>query len=165
MELIEKRVLSTAQTDVSFTGPWAQYMDLEIYINAFFTTSGAPDGIWLQFNNDTASNYSVYWFESTRGTSINSSGSANFGGMWTTYRPSGTTAMPVSCRVRAFDINRTDTVKHMVSRFGGGHEGYTGTYNGAWKDTSSISSLKLVKGAGASQFLAGTTVSVYGVRG
>jgi hypothetical protein len=165
MELIEKRVLSTSQTEIPFTGPWSQYMDLEIYVNAFFTTSGGADGIWIQFNNDSATNYSVFWFESTRGTSINSSGISDYNGMWISYRPSGSASMPISCRTRMFDINRTDTVKHMVSRFGGGHEGFNGTYNGAWENTAAISSFKLVKGVGASQFLAGTTISVYGVKG
>jgi hypothetical protein len=164
MELIEKRILSTAQTEIPLTGPWSQYTDLEIYLNAYFTASAGADGVQIQFNNDTGNNYSVYYFESLKGTGINANGSAAIGGMWVTYRPSGSTDIPISARIRIFDINRTDVVKHMVSRYGGGSETYFGTYNGAWENTQALSSIKFIKGAGSSQFLAGTTLSIYGVK-
>ena len=163
MELIEKRVLGTASSEVNFTGPWSAYTDIEIYLNIFLTGSGSPEGVKLQMNGDTGANYNIYFFETTNGTGINASGTVGDTSMWVTYRPSGSTDVPISGRVRLFDINSTDTVKTSISRYGG-IEGYGGTYNGAWKNTNAITSLKFIKGIGASNFLVGSTFLVYGVK-
>lgn len=164
MEFIERRVLGSNLSEVVLTGPWSNYTDLEIYVNAYFTGSGSAEGIKLQINNDTGANYNFYFFETLNGSGINANGAVSDTSMWVTYRPSGTTAIPISARLRLFDINSTSVTKASVSRYGG-IEAYGGTYNGVWKSTAAITSLKFIKGTGASQFLAGSTFTVYGVRG
>jgi hypothetical protein len=163
MELIEKRVLGSALSEVNFTGPWSAYTDIEIYLNLFFTSSASPEGVKIQFNGDTGANYNIYFFETTGGSGVNSNGTVSDTSMWVTYRPSGSTDVPLSGRVRLFDVNSTDIIKTSVSRYGG-IEGYGGTYNGAWKNTNALSSFKFIKGIGASNFLTGSTFLVYGVK-
>jgi len=163
MELIEKRVLGSALSEVNFTGPWAAYTDIEVYLNVFFTGSGSADGVKVQFNSDTGANYNFQIFETLNGGSVNANSVNNDTSMWITYRPSGSTDVPVSARVRFFEVNSTDTMKASVSRYGG-IEGYGGTYNGVWKNTNALSSFKFIKGTGASNFLTGSTFLVYGVK-
>ena len=163
MELIEKRVLGSSLSEVNFTGPWADYTDIEVYLNVFFTGSGGADGVKVQFNGDTGANYNFQIFETTGGSSIYASSATNDTSIWMTYRPSGSTDVPVSARVRFFEVNSTSTMKSLASRYGS-IEGYGGTYNGAWKNTNALSSFKFIKGVGASNFLTGSTFLVYGVK-
>lgn len=160
--LIEKRIISTTTAaPITFTGPWSDYTDLEIYANIYCSGAGVQ-AIKMQLNGDTGSNYSNYWMESTIGTSLNSSGEAATTSTWITYTPGNNTSFPLCFRLRMFDINSTSLVKPFTSRFGG-IAAHSGTYNNVWKSTSAVTSISFLRN-GENNILAGSSISVYGVK-
>jgi hypothetical protein len=160
--LIEKRVItSTTSSNITFTGPWNDYTDLEIYGNVYCSGTGVQ-AIKMQLNGDTGSNYSNYWMETMGGSGLNSSGESSTTSMWTVYTPSNNSTVPLSFRARLFDINSTTFTKPIVSRYGGIFA-YSGTYNNVWKSNSQITSISLLRN-GEPNILAGSSFILYGVK-
>lgn len=164
LTLIEKRVISsTTSSAITFNGPWTQFSDIEVYGNVYCSGTGVQ-AVKMQLNGDTAANYSNYWFETTAfaGGGLNSSGQSSTDSTWITYTPSNNTALPLSFRLRLFDVNSTTFTKTFVSRTGG-IAAYSGTYSNVWESTAAISSISFLR-HGESNILAGSSFLVYGVK-
>lgn len=151
-------VLGTGSSSLS------SYRYIDIYGTAFFSTNGGADGIKLQFNGDTGNNYSSAYYEQSVGGTIGWGSGINEISLWCAYRPSGTGTKPIHFFARIFNHNLTNRKKQTQNRFGNYDEGYQGTYNTRWNNTSAVTSITLISATGTNM-QAGTNFQVYGIKG
>jgi hypothetical protein len=143
----------------------SQYKYLEIVGTAFFSTSGSPQAVKIQFNNDTGANYSWYYLEHRGGTGTGQGGMAGDSASFCVYRPNGTAALPLNFRSRLYNVNSTTQYKQASNRFGGATESYQGMYNCTWfNSANAITSIQLVSAFGDTM-QAGTNFQLYGIKG
>lgn len=154
---IATQTLSSAAASITFSSISGSYTDLVLVAQAS-NDSGAAN-LRLQFNGDTATNYS-----STR----------MFGDGTTAY--SDVTINAVSMAVGIIGSNGTDfgvftlqienysnstTYKTLVSRAGYATGGYVTITAGCWRSTAAITSV-LLNSSGAN-FRVGSTFTLYGI--
>jgi hypothetical protein len=129
------------------------YTDIEIRGTGF---ASGDSGIDVRFNSDSGSNYS-YTYMYTDGSSAvsgrNSSVTAATGGR------SGTNGSTAIFYLQNY--SNSTTYKTMLSR-GGNAGDLTIAVVSLWRSTSAITSVTLSMG---SNFLAGTTFTLYGIKG
>jgi hypothetical protein len=108
----------------------------------------------MRFNGDTGSNYpNIYMLGATSGASSAAfTGSFIYGGGWN----SSTNSL---CIWQIMDASATDKHKTVLNRTGTDADA-TYTWASRWANTARITSISVV---GNSNFLSGTTISLYGI--
>ena len=151
--LISSQTLGSTVTSVTFNS-FSGYRDLRLVI-AGTTTTNTVDAIVLQFNSDTASNYSAVWATGD-GSSATSSSQA------TTYVSAGVIGTSQSVTtIDIMDYSQTDKHKTLVAR--GNTPGWgTRMVAGRWASTSAVTSFVVKTEAGLT-FSVGDTFYLYGV--
>lgn len=167
--------LSTSTTSVTISGiPQAGYQHLQLRSIARTDRSGfSIDGIIVQFNNDTGSNYAMHQMNGD-GTTVNANGliSSN---LQHVLGATGASAIANNFGVSVMNIlNYTDTSKYKTLRFIGGHDNNTSSpdteYGFAamgsilWMNTSSITSIRFTPRVGTN-FQRYSQFNLYGIRG
>jgi hypothetical protein len=161
-EPIATQTLSSSAASITFSSIAASYTDLKIVLVATGDAGSAP---MIQFNGDSASNYS--------GTFIAGSGSAasstNTGANDSRIRSGYQSVAGLSSTIPhmyTFDIfsYAGSTFKTVLTSFSEDNNGsgYVGRGVGLWRSASAVTSI-LVSGAGAN-FLTGSTFTLYGVK-
>ena len=144
------------------SGSIANYRYIDIFGTVFMTGAG---GVKMQFNGDTANNYSTAYLEQQPGGIMGWGSGVGESSTWGAYRGiSGSTDRPLHFYARIFNPNATDRNKQTQVRFGNYNEGFNGTYNGLWAVNNAITSITMVTSSGVN-LLAGTNFQVYGIRG
>jgi len=155
---IASTTLSSTAASVTFSSIAATYTDLVLVMSYFSTASEYP---MLQFNSDTATNYSftqVYGNGSTaaslRQTSVN--------GIWVgygAYSQAGSTN-PGTIIVNIQNYANATTYKATLSR-ANSRIGVEATA-GLWRNTAAISTI-VIKHQTATTYIAGSTFTLYGI--
>ena len=151
---LSTQTLGTAASSVTLSlSGISGYTDLVLVANG--STSTATGNVRVQFNGDTAANYS-----NTRvlgdGSAASSARDSNVGssaiGDWGTDRCTLVTNFQ--------NYSNSTTNKTILSR--SGSEGYVSAYVGLWRNTGAITSITIFKNS--SNFTAGSTFSLYGIK-
>ena len=157
--LIESQTLSSGISSVTFSSIPATYMDLIIVMRAKCATADA--NISLQFNADTASNYSYTFLDgngsaafTSRGTNQTSGAVDNYGQIQQNFNSNDI--------INIFDYSNTTTYKTYTSRANNGGTGIDAIV-GLWRSTSAINSVKLIC-SGSRNFDIGSTFKLYGIQ-
>lgn len=157
-EPIATNTLGSNTASVTFSSIPQTYTDLVLIVN--FGKSTSNPSVYIQFNSDTATNYSLTTLQGT-GTAAASARSSNDGGMYVNFRDPGTT---VTSNVigSIMDYSNTTTYKTALFRF---NESTTGTATtvGLWRSTSAINTVK-VAFDNAALYLSGSTFTLYGIK-
>ena len=165
-ELIETQILGSSQPSITFSnlGNFSStYKHLQI--RALTRTDQVNDGIFIRFNSDTGSNYADHNLGGN-GSSIFSqarTSQTNIQFARTAY--SSMTASSFSGIVLdildAYSTTKNKTIRSLSGMTGGANN--LQLYSGLWNNTAAISSLNIFPGA--TNFVAGSRFSLYGIRG
>jgi len=154
-EAIATQTLGSAAASVTFSSIPGTYTDLVIVFNGGITS--APDDMRLEFNANTTG-YSATLLRGDGSAVISARATGETAIPWTTYLGSGSAGSVSITHVQNY--SNTTTFKTVLSR-GNVAASYVSATVGLWRNTSAITSCKLI--AGSSTFLSGSTFSLYGV--
>ena len=159
-DLIASSTLSSAASSITLSGISGSYRDIALVARATKDTAGG-DNFVLRFNDDTGNNYNFKWGE-MYSTSSQWAGSAlSQSRIITSQSFSAFSDAEVGIlEAHILEYSQTDKNKNVLIR--SGRAGGGSTFGiGEWMDTSAITSITLT--TTASDFAAGTTLSIYGV--
>jgi hypothetical protein len=153
---IATNTLGSASNSVTFSSISSSYTDLVLVYNG--TTTNNNQNIAIQFNSDTATNYShtaFYGNGSTAGSGYRSSSSYicvnEQGGS------SGWTSLTLN--IMGYSGSKYKTTLSRWSTAVGGPEEVVGL----WRSTSAINAVKIYINGGTETFTAGSTFTLYGI--
>ena len=162
--LLETVTLTSAQASVEFTDLntkyGSTYQHLQIRISA---RCGAAANLKIQYNGDTAGNYSFHYLEGTGSSVISGAGtSQSSGDLGVAVAESNVFSGFV---VDILDPFETTKFKTGRSFYGAGTSGskWLGIMSHNWRSTSAVTSIKLA--AGAQSYQTGSRISIYGLKG
>ncbi len=162
--LLETVTLTSAQASVEFanlnTKYGSTYQHLQIRISA---RCGAAANLKIQYNGDTAGNYSFHYLEGTGSSVISGAGtSQSSGDLGVAVAESNVFSGFV---VDILDPFETTKFKTGRSFYGAGTSGskWLGIMSHNWRSTSAVTSIKLA--AGAQSYQTGSRISIYGLKG
>lgn len=157
-EPIATTTLTTSQSSITFS-TLGTYTDLRLVLNFTATTSGGE--LDLQFNGDTATNYSnieIY------GDGANASAAtwANKDSIYIVGSVGASTSV-ISTAIIDFFNYRGSTNKSIVAEWASDRNGSgsVGRVAGLWRSTAAITSILLKLGSGS--FATGSNASIYGI--
>lgn len=154
-DLISRTTLSSAAASVTLSSITGSYADLICIVSGKNSASSAR--IDVQFNSDTATNYSYTRLQGD-GTSATSNR-----GTSTAYIIIGTlTTNQNTVIAQINDYANSTTYKTSISRWNAS-DGTVGSSVGLWRSTSAINAIKF--SAGADNLAAGTIISLFGIAG
>ncbi len=155
---IASTTLGSAAASVTFSSIPSTYTDLVLVMNYFSTASEWP---MIQFNSDTATNYSFTEMYGN-GTSAASLRQSSINGIWVgygAYSPAGSTN-PGTIIINIQNYSNTTTNKTTLSR-SNSTNGVEATV-GLWRNTAAINTIVL-KHQTATTYIAGSTFNLYGI--
>jgi len=148
---------SGGASNVEFTSIPNTYSHLQIRATLFGTASAA--GINMQFNGDTASNYSAHYMYGTG--SAAASGNDNNNYLYLSFYPTTNPNVSV-CDI----LDYTNTNKYKTMRSLGGWDsngsGQMWMFSGSWRSTSVLSSIKIYPYSGT--FSNYSHFALYGIK-
>lgn len=158
-DLIEEKVLGSAQASVTFSSIPGTYKDLVLEIQT--RQSGTSFNSRLRFNGDTGSNYSR--------TSVFGNGSAassvresNATGILWPDMSSSDSQLTNFITVQIMSYSNTNVHKTSLMRWAGPTRGYSWAEVNLWRSTAAITSV-VFDTTGSEQFVAGTTARLWGI--
>jgi hypothetical protein len=159
-ESIATNTLGAAAATVTFSSIPGTYTDLVLVMATTGTTSSGRD-IVIQFNGDTASNYSFTALYgdgsaagSTRGSSATSANLDYYG-----YMDNSLSNRIISIQ----NYSNTTTYKTFIGRANNAATG-TDAVVGLWRSTSAITSLLVKPASIGNEFASGSTFTLYGIK-
>jgi hypothetical protein len=144
--------LGSTDSEIVFSSIPATYRDLVL---VFEGSTQAVGDIWYRLNGDTGSNYSYVIMYGTGSAASSGSGTPAYGAM---HYNNTTSRFMVTCNF--FDVSATDKHKTAISR-GNQADGFVMSYATRWANTSAVTSLTV--GTNGTNYLSGTTFSLYGI--
>ena len=150
---IATTTLGSAASSVSFTSISGSYTDIQIVFSGAITSGF--DAIGLQFNGDTATNYSRVYMAgngSAASSSLSSSQTSSQIGIMGTENSNSI--------FQIMNYSNTTTYKTALAR-GNSSANATRAGVGLWRSTSAINRIDLL--AGSSTFISGSTFTLYGI--
>jgi hypothetical protein len=168
MEPISGVTLSASQSSISFSGIPQTYTHLQIRGIARSTYSGQYASVSLQFNGDSAANYSNHglYGDGSTTSAFNQTGSVAATALWsfpTTSTTSGNNMF--GCVVYDIldytSVNKTKVVK-MLSGYDANGSGQIHFHSGMWLTyNSAINQINVITDTGFAQY---TSFALYGVK-
>ena len=169
-DLLETQVLGTSAASVTFSslGTYSNYKHLQVRFTARSTNSGtASDGLWMQFNGDTGSNYAWHRLEGNGSTVVSGAGTSATWILIGVAPRDGNTANIFSAGVcdvlDAFESTKNKTIRSLNGVTGTGNPGVF-LNSGFRNNTAALTSMTLLPDAGQS-FTANSRFSLYGIKG
>jgi hypothetical protein len=164
-ESIQTITAGSAVASIEFTSIPQSYSHLQIRGIGRSTIVGAADEIQIQFNSDTATNYSTHQFYGDGGTSASSAAATSsiMYGIYTT----GASGLANNFGAGVFDIldyantNKFKTIR-IISGYDNNGSGYALMRSGNWRSTSAITSIKLF--TASSNFAQYSSFALYGIK-
>lgn len=161
-------VTPTLGTSVTFSSIPSTYKSLQIRVIGRSTAAGLNDDINIQFNGDTAANYSRHFIQAASGA-VSAGGAASQTLIRFANFLTGTTALASTYGVSIFDIvDYASTSKNKTVRAIGGYDkndtaGILSLGSGAWLSTAAITSITLSfsSAIGATN----NSFALYGIKG
>ena len=152
---IATQTLGSSAASVTFSSIPQTYTNLVLIISG--TNSAGGENLLMQFNGDTGSNYSRTQLAGN-GTSAVSFRASNV----TEARVGQVQTTPSTCINNIINYSNTTTFKSLISRDNG--SALTQVTVNLWRSTSAINSILIYQSSSAN-FLAGSTFSLYGIKG
>lgn len=152
---IAQVVVSSPVSSITISTIPGTYSALKLVYTGESSSGSSPDTIELQFNGDTGANY---------GQSVNNGGGASAGINQAYLASTGGNSQGASADTTEIPgYAGTTLTKAFVSLWSGWSGGVptSGFLTGTWNSTTAITSIKLYL-ASSSNFVAGTTVTLYG---
>jgi hypothetical protein len=150
-------------TNVEFTGIANTWKHLQI---RFFVKPNASFHLGMQFNSDTASNYSRHRLWGSGSSPLNVEGSANTSymeAMYINYNDSTTTGAGIIDVLDYANTSKYKTIRNLHgSDFNGG--GRLEINSGNWRSTSAVTSIKFYT-TGSETMNQYTQFALYGIKG
>ena len=155
-EPIATNTLNSAAANVTFSSISGSYTDLIIVCNAKGTSS---QSVRMQFNSDTATNYSSTQLSATTGDGlVNSARFTNVDEIRIGYYQSGlSTTDFLPCIIQIQNYSNSTTYKTALGR----SAQQSVETVGLWRSTSAITAVKLYPASG--NFESGSTFTIYGI--
>jgi len=157
-EKIATTTLGSNTASVTFSSIPATYTDLVLIVN--FGKSTSNPSVYIQFNSDTANNYSVTTLQGD-GTTASSTRSSNNGGLFVNFINPGT-GITTNVIASIMNYSNTTTFKTSLFRYNESSTGAAETV-GLYRSTSAINTVK-VAFDNASLYLSGSTFTIYGIK-
>lgn len=152
---IATTTLGSSQSTVTFSSITGIYTDLVAVVS--FAQSSGQASMYMNFNGDTGSNYSVTTMEGN-GTTTISQQPANRSAMYVVGYFSASYTSPYISIINIMNYSNTTTNKTVVSR---SSSNTANAYVGLWRSTSAINSIVFT--ADSSTFSSGSTFTLYGI--
>ena len=156
-EPIATTTLSTTAANITFSSIAATYTDLQIVLTGTVTVANNPK---IQFNSDTASNYSYRSINGDGATATTSSASSSNGLL--TINNMDTT-IPGFIRINILSYTgstkKTFFSAYSLDKNGSGN---VGSILGVWNNTAAITQVLI--DSGGTTFKTGTTATLYGIK-
>jgi hypothetical protein len=163
-EPIATTTLGSAAASYTFSSIPSTYTDLYcvMFILPSSTSFYTPS---LQFNSDTASNYSGTWIYGQGSSAVSSRNSSQTQMALDNYSATPAVGYPMNVRFNVFNYTNTTTFKTVLSRGADvfASAGETSATVGLWRKTpEAINSIKLI--ANGANFDTGSTFTLYGIK-
>jgi hypothetical protein len=166
-ESIATTTLTSNQTTITFTSIPSGYKHLQIRSIAKTDRADTDDVILMQFNSDTAANYSSHILRGNGSVAI-AGGTANASNIALGYAATGNSGATNMFAASVVDIlDYGDTNKYKTTRTLNGMDlngsGWIYLQSGNWRSTSAITSITLNRQYG-SNFTQYTQFALYGIK-
>jgi hypothetical protein len=166
-EPIASQTLGSTATSVTFSSIPSTYTDLVICVTGRTDrTATAAEAIGLRFNSDTGSNYSVTYLLGS-GSSASSARAANISyAELSRMNPSASgNTNPALAIFHIMSYSNTSVYKTALGLGAASAETYpVSRYVSLWRSTAAITSVLVIPAIGPN-FVAGSTFSLYGIKG
>jgi hypothetical protein len=154
-------------SSIEFTSIPSTYTHLQIRGIVRTTNVGQADEVQIQFNSDTATNYSTHQLAGS-GSSATSSAAANNSFMYGVYTTGAAATANTFGSIVMDILDYKDTNKFKTMRNISGFDqntsvGYVLMRSGNWRSTSAVTSIKLF--GGASNIAQYSSFALYGIKG
>ena len=153
---LASNTLSSTAATVTFSSISGAYTDLVLIGNG--TASSGAGEVGIQFNGDTASNYSSTYLYGN-GAAATTGRSTGYTQIYLERNATFRTTTRPMFRANIMNYSNTTTYKTVLTR--GDSQESTDIVVGLWRSTAAITSI-LIDGAGAT-FAIGTTFTLYGI--
>ena len=168
-DLLATEILTSATSSVTFSslGDYAgTYQHLQVRVAVRCDRGSATGGLGMRLNGDTGSNYSDHELYGT-GSTVASGGDANSARMALGLVAGSTNTSNLFSGIVIDLLDPFETTKYPTTRGLSGLSGSTSRISlqsGSWRNTNAVTSIELFEPFGASDFIAGSRFSLYGLR-
>ena len=154
------QTLSSDTASISFSSISGAYTDLVIIAQFGQTTGG--NAVGMQFNSDTANNYSITSFYGN-GTTAASDKLANTSHIWGAYNIAPSSVVSGVAKWNIQNYSNATTYKTALCRYDNNDASYPGASAvvGLWRSTAAITTITIKPSAGSLK--SGSTFSLYGI--
>lgn len=160
---------STAQSSITFSGIPSTYTHLQIRgiaRNTTHSSGGAEQNLRMQFNGDTASNYSEHYLvgdgsSAASGSELTTNIMVAYGTIPMDNETANTYGVNITDILDYGNTNKYKTARSLVGKDTNGG-GYIFLSSGNWRNTSAITSITLYPQAG--NFTQYSSFALYGVK-
>jgi hypothetical protein len=169
-EWLETQILSSAGT-VTFSnlnsiyGSSYQHLQLRMVVQS--TRASSLDSIRIQFNDDTAANYSFHFMQGGNPSTVTSSSGANANNMFGGYIPGASNSFSWSPSIidifDAFESTKNKTIRSLTGQIDPNWQ-LTTLCSGSWRNANALTSIRIFPEIGPN-FSIGSRISLYGIRG
>jgi hypothetical protein len=158
-EAIATNTLGSTTTTLTFSSIPSTYTDLVIIANLGSVSAG---NVQIQFNGDTATNYSAAIMYTTGAAA----GAGPYANLSFAYGLAGAASLPSTISssgiININNYSNTTTWKNTLCRYGNSNQEST-CFVGTWRNTAAINSVTLSSYSGA--YLTGSSFTLYGIQG
>jgi hypothetical protein len=156
-EPISTQTLGSAVASVTFSSIPQTYTDLVLVTSVKLSSGGAAGSIEMQYNSDTATNYSYTYISGSGATASSGRGSNYTAAVFGQGGNSSNSEFAVSI-AHILNYANTTTYKTTVSR---ANESSTNvqSWTSLWRSTAAISTIKV-----QSNFATGSMFTLYGIK-
>lgn len=151
---------SAASSVVIDVSGYQQYTNLKIVMSPV-ASSGSTTYVAMQFNSDTATNYSETYMTGN-GSSATSARDPNVNATYLYNTGAPTTAGNLIVTTYLMNYASSSMNKTLLTRSNNA-SAYTNAYAGLWRSNSAITSITISPVGGSGTYAAGSTFSVYGI--
>jgi len=150
---------------ITFSSIPSTFKHLQIRELSQINVAGASKDVYMRFNSDTATNYSMH---TLYGNGTTATAAATASATYIELASTGTTAGASVFSAGVIDVlDYSDTNKYKTTRsitsWDGNGTGVTFFYSGNWRSTSAVSTITLTASTGSfSQY---SSFALYGIRG
>jgi len=152
---------------ITFSSIPSTYTHLQLRVIGKLSGSVGYGQAYVQFNGDTAANYSAHQLYGTGSSAASGATVSATKADVTTWFPDSTTANMFGASVTDI-LDYANTNKYKTIRVLGGFDtnntnsGLVGLFSSSWRSTAAVSSMSITA---ASNFLSGTVFELFGIRG
>jgi len=155
---IATTTFGSAASSYTFSSVPSTYTDLVLIV--YIPTNSTNDDIFMQFNSDTATNYSATWLRGN-GSTASSPRSSNLTGIRISDLGSPTTTAASLLTISIQNYSNSTTYKTALARANNAAGNGVDAFVGLWRSTAAINTIKVYPASGS--MATGTTMTLYGI--